>query len=127
MGTTPDASASALATRPHACSDGMPSATSAPDDAIVPDDGDAEVDRVADGALDDLALGRADRADVLAALDAERADDAAVGCLDETGDGGAAAVTREGSGSPRSLRLAQHQRRVVPAEPERVRDRRLRR
>ena len=38
IGTTPDASLSALATRPHACSEATPSDTSAPELAMRPDD-----------------------------------------------------------------------------------------
>ena len=59
VGTTPDASASALATRPHACSDGTPSATSAPElTRSCPTTGMPKSIGVADGPLDGLALGR---------------------------------------------------------------------
>jgi hypothetical protein len=76
----------------------------------VPDHRDAEVDGVTDGALDDLALGRADRADVLAAFDPERADDAAVGCFDETSDG--FSFGSEDAGSLPSM-----QQSAVPSSP----------
>ncbi len=91
VGTTPDASLKRPGhASPAACSDSTPSPTSAPEVATRADHRHAEVDPEAYRPLERLALGHADRAAVLAAVEAEPADRSPVQIRERRGDGVAA-------------------------------------
>ena len=96
IGTTPDASDSALATRPHAWSAATPSLTSAPELATRPTIGmpRSTARRTARSIV--CALGGADRAAVLAAVEVEPADLPAVEIPD--GDAWTASLRRPKTG-----------------------------
>src|SRR5262252_679598 len=134
VGTTPEASVSARATRPQAWSDATPSPTSAPDVAIAPTTGtpSSTPSRTARSSASPSATPMAPRCLppsrrnqlIVRPCRSEReAVTASLRCVIT----GATGVGENSGGTVlRSVGGGDHEAGVVPAEPERVRDRRLR-
>src|SRR5439155_27094904 len=134
VGTTPEASLKARATRPAACSDSMPSPTSAPDVATAPTTGtrSSMPSRTARSSASPSATpiaprclppSRRNQLTVRPCRSERAALTASLRCAitGAAGVGENSGVTRL-----RSVGGGEDEARVVAAEPERVRDRRLR-
>src|SRR6266545_1376292 len=134
VGTTPDASVNARATRPHAWSDATPSPTSAPEVAMAPTTGtpSSTPRRTARSSASPSATPIAPRCFPPSSRNQLtvrpwRSESAVVtASLRCTITGAAGVGEKSGVTCPlRSLGCGEHEGRVVPAEPERVRERGL--